>query len=570
MKTLYSVLSGSKLNTQKFIYLSAVFLTVALSSCYLNFYRPGTKSTLDSAAAQKLQSVNKYFIIHFQNGIRGLENVAVNGDTLKGIIVKLPEEHSKYLAPVSEKKNRVKQKDKHDALMEVHLYSMQKPDVADTVFSALLSSFTRADVYELNKSATTYNHVMSTVGIVASVAMIVGVIAAASYTPPDIVITNTGGGTGGPCNCPQVYVKNNDRYDFKSGLYSGAVYSTLERMDYLPLTNIPVKENNISFKIANAQNEEQFINEVQLLQVNHPAGTTVLPDRHGNILSFQNTIAPLAASAEKGNDVKNLLAKTDQQYYSFDNNANEDGFSDIKLTFNKPAGTDKAKLVIHARNSYWGGLLHKEFIGLFGDNFEKWRTKQEQADAKDPAKWQTDQAMPLMVYMKTATGWKFVDYFPLIGNTASRDMIMEINTAGITADQIEIKLETAYRFWDLDFAGIDYSANQQFETAVIEPTQAVKTDGEDQKKILLQSDKQYSHLTGDQSISFQYTITTAAANNVSSYFLVSGGYYHSLEPISGKTNYKELYKFRNKGAYDKFSRAKYQEAQDITAALQKK
>ena len=564
MKTQHTALPGNALKTRA-IYLLAFLSSVALSGCYLNFYRPNTKSTLDSGTAQKLQSVNKYFIVHFQNGIKGLENVAINGDTLNGILVKLPEEHSKYLVPVSEKKNRVKQKDKHDALMEVHLYSMQKPDAADTVFSALLSSFTRADVYELNRSATTYNHVMSTVGIVASVAMIAGIIAAATYTPP--VYTPP---TVDPCNCPQVYVKNNDQYDFKSGLYSGAVYSTLERMDYLPLTNIPVSENNISFKIANAQNEEQFINQVRLLQVNHPAETKVLPDRHGNILSFQNTIAPLAASAEKSNDVKNLLAQTDQQYYSFDNNANEDGFSDIKLTFNKPADTDKAKLIIHARNSYWGGLLHKEFIGLFGDNFEKWRTKQEQADAKDPAKWQTDQAMPLMVYLKTSTGWKFIDYFPLIGNTASRDMIMEINTTGITTDQIEIKLETAYRFWDLDFAGIDYSTNQQFETVVIEPSQAVKTDGEDQKEILLQSDKQYSHLTGDQSVSFQYTITTAAANNVSSYFLVSGGYYHSLETISGKTNYKELYKFRNKGAYDKFSRVKYQEAQDITAALQKK
>ena len=214
--------------------------------------------------------------------------------------------------------------------------------------------------------------------------------------------------------------------------------------------------------------------------------------------------------------------------------------------------------------------VHKNFIGLFGDNYEKWRAKKEQEDPAELEKWQTDQALPLMVYLKTAAGWKFVDYFPLIGNTASRDMIMEINTAGITTDQIEIKLETAYRFWDLDFAGIDYSPSQHFETAVIEPTQAVKTDGEDQKEILLQTDKQYSHLTGDQSISFEYKIAGPASNNVPSYFLVSGGYYHSLEPISGKTNYKELYKFRNKGAYDKFSRAKYQEAQDITAALQKK
>jgi len=429
---------------------------------------------------------------------------------------------------------------------------MQKPGIADTVFAAPLSSFTRADIYELNKSATTTNHILSTVGVILTTAVIFGgtVFAVA-------------------CNCPQVYVKNNDQYSFTSGLYSGAVYSTLERMDYLPLTSVPTGANSVSFKIANAKDEEQFINQVQLLQVNHPAETNVLADRQGNILSYQKTVAPLTASTEKNNDVKNLLAQTDEQYYSFESKANDNGFSSLELTFNKPADATNAKLLVHARNTYWGGLLHKDFINLFGSSFEKWRTKQEQADPKELAKWQTDQALPLMVYIKTTNGWKFVDFFPLIGNTASRDMIMQINTADITADKIVIKLETTYRFWDLDFAAIDYTTNQHFETAVIDPLQAIKTDGTDQKAILLQSDKQYTHLTGEESVSFEYKVA-ALQNTVSSYFLVSGGYYHGLETITGKVNYKELYKFRKKGAFDKFSREKYQEVQNITAAMQKK
>ena len=118
------------------------------------------------------------------------------------------------------------------------------------------------------------------------------------------------------------------------------------------------------------------------------------------------------------------MQQTDGQYYSFDNAANKDGFSDVVLTFDKPQTADKAKLVIHARNTYWGGLLHKDFINLFGDSFEQWRAKQEQVDPKELEKWQTDQALPLMVYVKTAGGWKFVDYFQLVGNTATRDMIM--------------------------------------------------------------------------------------------------------------------------------------------------
>lgn len=432
--------------------------------------------------------------------------------------------------------------------MEVHLYTNERLK-NDSILSVSLSSFNKADIYELNKSATTSNHILSTVGVVVTTVIVGGFIALAVA-----------------CSCPQVYINNNGQYNFKSGLYSGAVYSNLERMDYLPLTGISADAKDISLKIANTKNEEQFINKVQLMQVTHLQDINVLPDRHGNILSYSNAASPLSASGGMS-DIKNVLIKTDESYYSFDSRKNEDGFSDVILTFNKPENTDNAKLIIHGRNTYWGGLLYKEFINLFGDNFEKFKEKQEKADRKKLEKWQTDQALPLMVYLKTSTGWKFVDYFPLIGNTATRDMIMEINTNGIKQDKIELKLETAYRFWDLDFAGIDYSANNNFKTTIIEPDEAIASDSTDQKVTLRSSDNQYAHLTGDESIYFKYAVPQSSKTNISSYFLASGGYYHNLERITGKTDYRELYKFKKRGAFDQFSREKYQQAQDVAEIM---
>jgi len=338
-------------------------------------------------------------------------------------------------------------------------------------------------------------------------------------------------------------------------------------MDYLPLTTIPLGANNINFKIGNDENEEQFINKVSLMQVRHPADVKVLADRHGEILSYTNITAPAMAITKGEDDIKDVLTKTDNNYYSFDNNSNSDGFSDLQLLFYKPLTPSEAKLIIHARNTFWGGLLHKEFLSLFGDSFEKWREKQEKADPKKLEKWQTDQALPLMVYLKTDKGWKFIDYFPLIGNTASRDMIMRINTKEIKGDKIELKLQTAYRFWDLDLAAIDYSSNESFTTTVIEPEEAVKSDNTDQKEVLQNSDKQYAHLINDEFISFKYPIADTLENKVSSYFLISGGYYHNLEQFTNKADYKELIKFRKKGAFDDYSRKKYQQALSLTKLL---
>jgi hypothetical protein len=568
MKSLHSKLSGIApfiffplliiFRKGKYTLYGCIFLVLlSLSSCYLNYYTTNTRSSVDANTMTRLKSENKYFIIHFFNSTYGLENMYMEGDTLHGKLVGLTNEHLKYLHPATVEKNRYKRADEAQALMEVHMYTNANNKPGDSIFAASLSSFNRSDIYEFNGAATRKNHILSTVGIVATV---VGI---ASFITFAIAIASLGSG----CNCPQVYLDNAGTYSFKGGLYSGAVYSTLERIDYLPLKEIPADAKSISFKISNAKNEEQFINNVHLIQVNHVPDVTILPDRHGNFFSYSSIASPLSVSTDGKNNLKNVLVKTDQVYYSFDNRANENGLSDLILTFNKPHNTDKAKLIIHGRNTYWGGLLHKEFISYFGDGFEKWREKQEKADPKELEKWQTDQALPLMVYIKTSTGWKFVDYYPLIGNTATRDMIMEINTEKIEEETIKLKIETAYRFWDLDFAGIDYSTNDNIINTIIEPDKAVASDSTDERTILRSSDHQYAHLTGDESIYFKYTVPVSPKNNLSSYFLVSSGYYHNLEQITGKTNFMELYKFQKKGAFDKFSREKYQQTLEVASML---
>ena len=542
-------------------YLLVFFIVITLSSCYLNFYRTNTKPSIDAATASRLKLENKYFIIHFSDTTYGLQNISVSGDTLHGSLVSLPAEHSRYLHPASDEKSRVKHVDQIYTLVEVHLYTAAASG-NNIAFSAPVSSFNRADIYELNREATRKNHVWSTIGIVTTG---VAVIVLVAY----IVAASTANDVEQGCNCPQLYMENNGIYSFTSGLYSGALYSTLERTDYLSLNTVPFDTKDISFKIANAKNEEQFINKVELMQVNHSQDVNVLADRHGNIFTYQKPVEPSSVLTGGQNDVKDILKQTDEHYYSFNNNANERGFSDVRLTFDKPAKADHAKLIIHARNTYWGGLIHKEFVSYFGDDFEKWRAKQEQADPKDLEKWQTDQALPLMVYVKTNEDWKFVDYYQLIGNTASRDMIMKVDTKNIPGNTIEIKLETTYRFWDLDFAGIDYSDDQNFKTIVIEPTQAIKSDSTDETATLKSSDKQYVHLVNDECISFKYSVPQPGDNNEVSFFLVSGGYYHSLEPITGKADYNKLLKFKKNGAFDKFSREKYKEAEEVVAVFKK-
>ena len=532
---------------KKYAFIIGLLVLVCLTGCYSYFYRTNTTNSIDAGTIRRLQSQDKYFIIHFSNNIiETVKDLSVDADSLKGTRVPLTVAHSRYVYPDSKEKNRVKREDRASAFTEVHLYTTDSANTRDPAFAVSLASFNRADVYEFNREATKQNHILSTVGIVVTAAAVAGLVAF-------VIVLMT-------CNCPQVHVHHNGQYQFASGLYSGAVYSTLERMDYLPLNTVPYDAREISLKISNNKNEEQFINKVELIQVMHNPGVKVLPDKNGKILTYSELNEPLTGTAEA---IRAVLSR-DQQYYAFDNKANENGFSDVRLTFNKPGNTDRAKLVISARNSYWGGLIHKEFINLFGDNFAKWQQKQEKADPETLKKWQTDQALPLMVYLKTSKGWKFVDYFPLIGNTATRDMIMEINTSDIVQDQIELKLESVYKFWDLDYVGMDFTPGENLNINAIQPVIAAK-HSTDQPGNLESNHKKYTHLHSDsEAIYFKYTIAELDTTRRSSYILASGGYYHNLEKITGQTNYAELYKFKNKGAFDRFSREKHRQSQEIT------
>lgn len=531
-----------------------VFISIAFSSCYLNFYRTNTQTGIDKASFKRIQAAHKYYIVHIGTGVQGLEEVTLSNDTIRGMLVPLSVEHSKHLNPKIEGNNRVKKRDKLATLMEVHLYTDRAVETATREFIAPVTKINRMDVYELNESATKANHILSTVGIIAG-GVTVGLYVAAIIT------------LATECNCPQVYINSNGQYQFTSGLYSGAIYSTLERTDYLPLKSISKATQELDLKISNAKNEEQYINQVQLVQVNHALDTKVLPDRHGNILPYRETSLPVQALSDN-HDVLNLINKTDEQYYSFDNGAGKHTFSSLLLKFKKAPGAQKIKLVINGRNSKWAGYVHEKFVSMFGESYSKWRDRQEKADPETLNQWQTDQALPLMVYVKTKKDWKFVDYFPLIGNTASRDLIMELEVPDTGNDECIIKLETAYRFWDIDYASIDCSNANAITSNVIKASQAIKTDGTDESKKIYAKDTMYSHLVNEESINFKFTLLPSTMS--SSYFLVSGGFYHNLHQYTGKANTLELYKFRKKGAFDRFSRIKYSSLQQQLVAVTKK
>ena len=160
---------------------TTALLVIALvfTGCFQHYFRTNTQATADPIMLDSLRNSNKYFIVHYSDSnVVGLSNVSVVNDRIEGNRVALPVEHSHYLSPVTDGTNKVKRKTKATTLTEVHLYTDNL--LTDINHLSLpLSSFSRVDVYTFDAKKTKTNHILSGVGIGATVAVLAVAISAA-------------------------------------------------------------------------------------------------------------------------------------------------------------------------------------------------------------------------------------------------------------------------------------------------------------------------------------------------------------------------------------------------------
>jgi len=536
--------------TRKAVILLLMISSFSLSGCYLNFYTANTKnSASDSEAMKALKNSRKYFIVHFKDADFRLNNIAASDSIIEGDLT-IIEDLSVllYLAPHPNSTYSYKKKYEPDVLQEVHIYTSENYNPEQKEHIRLpVNSVTRVDIYTKNQSRTTVNHILSTAGLITAPFIIAGVIAAIA------------------CNCPQVYTYDGGEYQFKSGVFSGAVYSSLERTDYLPLSGLTDKDGKFMFRLMNNQNEEQYINQVQLAAVTHHTGENVLLDKYGVPHTYSNAASP-AAKDNTGNDITDALLYPDGKTFSFDTRKTDaDPYSNAILNFKKPANARIAKLIVHAKNTMWSGYVFDQFSSLFGKQYQQWQAKQDKANSKDQEQWLTNQSLPLMVYVETKEGWQYADYFPMTGNTAGRDMIMQIKLPEIISGNVRIKIASAYMFWEMDYAAMDFSDDADCKVDYLDPSLTNHTSPGILKDELLKKDGGYAKLNQNEYLEMAFLKPEAISDRQTDYFLVSSGYYHRITPYKGIAKLSQLYQFRNPGSFDDFSRAKFEEARLVLA-----
>jgi hypothetical protein len=350
------------------------------------------------------------------------------------------------------------------------------------------------------------------------------------------------------CNCPHVYLENGDEYAYTNTLFTGALSQELERFDNKLLPDFHPEKSTLKMEIRNEDKEIQFTNFLQLIAAYHDPSFQVLSDQNGTFYSIAKPEQAISAKDQNGISVQELLAELDGSTYSFDT-PSKNGMASNFLSFHGTNSSNQGKLVLSLRNSDWAGLIHQEFNQALGSHQEKWVTNNRKQNGEKQAKQLKNAGIPLVVYIKKNHKWLELETIQPIGNAANQTLIIPIEKKYLDKNAIEIRIDGGFRFWELDYAAMDFSSPKPFELQRISPT---SVSGDPRfLNALQQDDENYMKTSiGSEAISVQFEGLKPVNRTL---FVRSKGYYIRQEMEQGKPAWLQLAKMKRPNGIARFS-----------------
>lgn len=350
------------------------------------------------------------------------------------------------------------------------------------------------------------------------------------------------------CSCPHAYTFDGESYHFTNTLFTGATAANLERNDYKILQDYRPDSDSYEMIIKNEENESHYTNLLELIVVNHDANIEVIPDQNGNIHSVSKLETAMSLVDDNGNDLSNLVSFRDDVAYSFDNDSDENMISTI-ATFTRPEDVSNAKVVVKLKNSEWGGVVYKTFASMMGNKYDDWVEKNHERTPEEAEEGMKKAGVPMTVSIKKDGEWIEIESISLVGEASYNTLAIPVDESLISDENIEVRLQAGFKFWDLDFVGMDFSQNADLDVETVNSSVTA----------LNQDDDLYLEhiLTGDSTyIKFEGLKTTGEKRTI---IMRSKGYYISNDEYSGTPYWKELMKLRGQGGLSKLSKKIYRE-----------
>lgn len=521
--------------------LTIAILNLSVSCSYFNVRSvPITEENI-STQIKAFNDSQKYVIIHSNNNSWNLDNMVINEDdqTISGIILPINDRHQ-YKKLRESKRVHSYNRGKSEPLNEVHFKLTTSVDFRlNASVSIPISDISSISVNDKNTGRSIANIMLTTVGTIFVLTVIV-------------LATKS--------SCPFVYIKNGEEFNFVGELYPGTITPNMQKDDYLPLPNTIFKNGLYTIKIANHLKEIQHTDFLQLVSVYHEKNVEVLIDNKGKLQSFKNLMSPSSAINDQGLKNRNKVLKKDNESYTFDSSIySENSTRNVIFDFNNPQKKKNAKLYLTAKNSVWLDYIFGKFNEQFGTYYNKFQRDQQKVPFDTIQKWSESQHIPLSIFLKTNDGWQLIEKISTVGPMAKRDIVVPLTLEKVDRlDKIQIKLETGFMFWEVDYVGIDYSKNIDIKPQYISPSEAIDQYGNDVTQLLDKPDGNFftQPNIGDEAV-VNFQVVPLKENQGRSIFLQNRGYYNYIRNYKGLPDIDKLNSFKEESAFTRFSENAY-------------
>jgi hypothetical protein len=525
--------------TTRILALIMVVATMNLTQgCY--YFKVNTRHQPSTAMVTGLDQEGKNFILHFNEKTFRLTDVEVNNHLVTGELKEIDNSQYAYRVKTDRPNRYIKKSGNNQSYLinEVHLYVDEYTDLGNNRVTVPVSSVSKVEIYDKDTATTTGSWVLSTLGVIAAVYLIMAII---------VLIFKQ--------SCPFVYSFDGESYHFEGEIFSGAIQPGLERYDYLRLGNLKPAGDLYSLKITNEIKEIQHINLAQLKVVDHPAGTEVLMDKYGTVHTLKEPVAASEVLTLTGMPVGEMTGIADGIAYPFNSVATTDATLDgVILQFPLPENPSEGKLIIRAKNSLWLEHVFTEFHAMFGGMYNAFNRKEAKRPAAEMRDLMFSQGVPLAVYIEKNGEWVFTDFYEVAGPMAFRDDVLSLDLSELEGEQVRIKLETGFMFWELDYAALDFSPDIPLQATTISALDAIDENGTDVSAAIRSDDGSYyvqPEIGNEALVTFPVPEYTAESRTV---FLESKGYYTILRDQKGSAEWKTLRSFRDPGRMPQFSK----------------
>ena len=526
---------------------AVIFLLNFIAGCY--YYKATTTALPPTGDLLRLSDLDKQFVVHNSLAHYFVREVTFQNDSLKlqlGSSYYISGEDIRYVKPNSAK--RYKRKDPRDArlLNEVHLYVSEIVDQGDQVWMVPVSSIERMDVYNHSSKHTTgysilFGLAMIPVAYVAAVIIILAILLLSGSS------------------CPFIYTWNGQEYEFAGEIYSGAVYPPLERHDYLLLPGLVEEDGEYKLMITNELEEIQHTNLLELLVFDHPEDQEVLVDKYGTAHVISQSLNATSASSLRGENLLSIIEKDDELIYLGSDPSKDPPLLDgVELTYELPEGTEKADLVITAKNSFWLDYVYQNFREMLGISYKMWMKKQQDGDPEHFESWSLSQNIPLSVYIMQNGEWVFYDYFHTVGPMAFKKDILELDLSELAPGELKIKLEAGSYFWEIDYVGLDLDQTKVSKPKVVPLSTAVDEKEQSVMDELLKDDEHY-YVQPDIGNQAFLTFPVPETDEGRTLVLHSKGYYDIVQNPDGAPKIRAMKEIRKSGNFNKYSNKLMQE-----------